>query len=124
MYATPLFPTTEHPHPIDDSCPGPIFLPIQPIQDIAVNAKQYGEGDKLALYGLFKQSKWGDCPAALVSAQRDNPIGSVKVRAWLTNRGKPTGQAMEEFVAVLGRVSITASVEARIAGSRSGMGVT
>jgi len=70
------------------------------------NAKQYGEADKLALYGLFKQAKWGDCPAGLVSAQRDNPVGSVKVRAWVTNRGKPTAQAMEEFIAVLGRVSV------------------
>lgn len=70
------------------------------------NAKQYGEGDKLALYGLFKQAKWGDCPAGLVSAQRDNPVGSVKVRAWVTNRGKPTSQAMQEFIAVLGRVRI------------------
>lgn len=74
------------------------------LQELMANAKQYGEGDKLALYGLFKQAKWGDCPAGLVSAQKDNPVGSVKVRAWVTNRGKPTAQAMQEFIAVLGRV--------------------
>eukprot|EP00904_Undaria_pinnatifida_P007982 jgi/Undpi1/4313/HiC_scaffold_17.g07679.m1 len=72
-------------------------------KELMANAKQYGEGDKLALYGLFKQAKWGDCPAGLVSAQRDNPVGSVKVRAWVTNRSKPTSQAMQEFIAVLGR---------------------
>lgn len=70
------------------------------------NTELYGEGDKLALYGLFKQSKWGDCPAGLVSEQRDNPVGAVKVRAWVTNRGKPMVQAMKEFIAVLGRVSV------------------
>ncbi|CAN0243797.1 unnamed protein product [Ascophyllum nodosum] len=74
-------------------------------KELMANAKQYGEGDKLALYGLFKQAKWGDCPAGLVSAQRDDPVGSVKVRAWVTNRGKPTSQAMQEFIAVLCRVA-------------------
>lgn len=69
------------------------------------NSRQYGESDKLMLYGLFKQAKWGDCPPGLVSAQRDNAVGSVKVRAWVANRGKPTSQAMQEFINVLGRVS-------------------
>lgn len=75
-------------------------------QELMANSRQYGEGDKLALYGLFKQAKWGDCPAGLVSAQRESPVGSVKVRAWVTNRGKATAQAMEEFIAVLGKVSV------------------
>ncbi|CAN0107174.1 unnamed protein product, partial [Ectocarpus fasciculatus] len=74
-------------------------------KELMANARQYGEADKLALYGLFKQAKWGDCPAGLVTAQRGNPVGSVKVRAWVTNRGKPTAQAMQEFIVVLGRVS-------------------
>ncbi|CAN0376513.1 unnamed protein product, partial [Ectocarpus sp. 12 AP-2014] len=74
-------------------------------KELMANARQYGEADKLALYGLFKQAKWGDCPAGLVMAQRGNPVGSVKVRAWVTNRGKPTAQAMQEFIVVLGRVS-------------------
>lgn len=69
------------------------------------NSRQYGETDKLALYGLFKQAKWGDCPAGLVSAQKESPVGSVKVRAWVKNRGKPTAQAMQEFISVLGKVS-------------------
>ena len=82
-----------------------VFFYASPyLQELMANAKQYGEGDKLALYGLFKQAKWGDCPAGLVSAQRDDPVGSVKVRAWVTNRGKPTSQAMQEFIAVLCRV--------------------
>lgn len=58
------------------------------------------------LYGLFKQARWGECPAGLVSAQRGNLVGSAKVRAWVANRGKPTAQAMEEFIAALGKVRV------------------
>lgn len=90
---------------ISQSLPPSPNPPVLISQELMANARQYGEADKLALYGLFKQAKWGDCPAGLVTAQRGNPVGSVKVRAWVTNRGKPTAQAMQEFIVVLGRVS-------------------
>lgn len=69
------------------------------------DARQYGDADKLALYGLFKQAKWGDCTPGMVSTQGGDPVGSVKMRAWIVQRGKPATQAMKEFIAVLGRVS-------------------
>lgn len=77
------------------------------------NANQFGEGDKLVLYGLFKQANLGDCPAGLLSAQRGNPADSAKVQAWMSNRRKPTSQAKQEFITALSRVSKRARPRAR-----------
>lgn len=78
----------------------------RPTQDLEENSTRYGEADKLAMYGLFKQVKWGDCLVGLVSAQRGDPADSAKLRAWIANRGKYPAQAMEEFIDVLGGVSV------------------
>ncbi|CAM9165036.1 unnamed protein product [Discosporangium mesarthrocarpum] len=92
-------------------------------KELMANSRQYGEGEKLSLYGLFKQAKWGDCPAGLMEAQRESPVGSVKVRSWLTNKGKPAEQAMREFVELLGKVApgwedrVPLSSSSRVAGA-------
>jgi diazepam-binding inhibitor (GABA receptor modulating acyl-CoA-binding protein) len=65
-------------------------------------ARPTSVADKLQLYGLFKQAKSGDAPA-------DNGGFSIQERrkraAWQALRGKSRDVAMQEYVALVQRVS-------------------
>ena len=54
------------------------------------------DSEKLKLYALFKQSKNGDCNINEPS-NFFNPIDHTKWAAWLSLKGKPKFDAMDEY---------------------------